>query len=110
MIENPACSSYARQRVQVAFEALYSQGRREGAGRLVDFSYSGALLGDASLLPEVGATVRVYIFVQPVAPFEVVGEVVRHSGAQGFALEFKDLSSELRALVDDAAAIVAAVR
>ena len=98
------------QRVQVAYEALYSQGRREGAGRLVDISYSGALLGDASLLPLVGATVRVYIFVQPVAPFQIVGEVVRHSGDQGFALGFKDLSPELRALVDDAAAIVAAVR
>ncbi len=98
------------QRVQVAFEALYSNGRREGAGRLVDFSYSGALLADTSLLPEVGTPVRVYVFVQPVAPFELVGEVVRHKGGDGFALEFKDLSPELRALVDDAAAIVGAVR
>ena len=98
------------RRVQVAFDALYSHGQREGAGKLVDFSHSGALLEDASPLPDVGATVRVYIFVQPVAPFEIVGEVVRHSGHQSFALEFKDLSPELRALVDDAAAIVAAVR
>ena len=97
-------------RVQVAFDALYSHGRREGAGILVNFSYSGALIEDASLPPDVGTTVRVYIFVQPVAPFELVGEVVRHSGDQSFALEFKDLSPELRALVDDAAAIVAAAR
>ena len=96
------------QRVQVAFDALYSYGPGEGAGRLVDFSHSGALLTDASLLPDVGTTVRVYIFVQPVAPFEIVGEVVRHSGDHSFALEFKDLSPELRALVDNAAAIIAA--
>ena len=102
-------------RVQAAFDVLFSVGRREGSGRLVDFSHSGALIEgarfeDASLLPDVGTTVRMYIFVQPGAPFEIVGEVVRHSGDQGFALEFKDLSPELRALVDDAAAIVAAVR
>jgi len=97
------------QRLQVAFDALYSHGQREGAGKLVDFSHSGALIEDASPLPDVGTTVRVYIFVQPVAPFEIVGEVVRHSGHQSFALEFKDLSPELRALVDDAAAIVATV-
>ena len=95
--------------VQVAFDALYSHGQREGAGKLVDFSHSGALIEDASPLPDVGMTVRVYIFVQPIAPFEIVGEVVRHSGDQSFALEFKVLSPEVRALVDDAAAIVAAV-
>ncbi len=49
-----------------------------------------------------------YVFVQPVAPFEIVGEVVRHSGDRSFALEFKALSPELRALVDNAAAIIAA--
>ena len=97
-------------RVRVAFDALYSDGRKEGADHLVDFSYSGALLEDASLLPDLGADVRVYVFVQPVAPFELIGEVVRHSGDQGFALEFKDLSPEVRALVDDAAAIVGAAR
>ena len=96
------------QRIQVAFDALYSNGRKDGEGRLVNFSYSGALIDGASLLPDVGATVRVYIFVQPVAPFEIVGEVVRHSGDQSFALEFNDLSPEMRALVDDAAAVVAA--
>lgn len=97
------------QRVRVAFDALYSNGNREGAGQLIDFSYSGALVSDASLIPDVGTTVRVYVFVQPVAPFELSGEVIRHSDNQGFALEFKELSPELRMLVDDAAAIVSAV-
>ena len=97
------------ERVQVAFDALISDGRREGAGALVDFSLSGALIQEASLLPEIGTTVRVYVFVQPVAPFELSGEVVRHSGTKGFALAFKDLTPELRQLVDDAATIVGAV-
>jgi hypothetical protein len=97
------------QRVRVAFDALYSNGNREGAGQLVDFSYSGALVDEASLIPKVGTSVRVYVFVQPVAPFELIGEVVRPNGERGFALEFKELSPELKALVDDAAAIVSAV-
>ena len=37
------------------------------------------------------------------------GEVVRHSVNDGFALGFKNQSSELKALVDDAAAIVGGV-
>lgn len=96
-------------RVRVTFDALYSTGRREGSGTLVDFSYSGARLDNVSMLPDIGTTVRVYVFVQPVAPFEVVCQVVRHEGDDGFAIEFKDLDQELRGLVEDAAAVVRAV-
>ena len=98
------------QRVQIKFDALFSDGGREGTGKLVDFSYSGARVADASLLPDVGTTVRLYVFVQPVAPFELVGEVVRSFGGEGFAVEFKDVTPDLRALVDDAAAIVDTIR
>ena len=96
-------------RVKTRFESLYSTGPAEGTGMLADISYSGAQIVGASLKPEVDKPLRIYVFVQPVAPFELSGEVVRHSQDQGFAIEFKELSSELRALVDDAAAIVSAV-
>ncbi len=92
--------------VEIVFDALFSNGSQEGTGRLVDFSNSGAQLAEVSLLPEVGTMVRVYVFVKPVAPFELVGEVVRHSSGEGFAVEFKDMSPQSRALADDAAAIV----
>ena len=92
-------------RVRVSFDALYSEGRVEGAGQLADLSHTGARIDGASLIPKVGSNMRIYVFVQPVAPFEIVGEVVRHLEG-GFALEFKGLGDEARALVDDAAAVV----
>jgi hypothetical protein len=94
-------------RVRARFDALYSSGQKEGAGVLADISYSGARIEDSSIRPELGTTVRIYVFVQPVSPFELVGSVVRHSDT-GFAIEYKDLDSEVRRLVDDAAAIVSA--
>ncbi len=104
---------WRRLRVRVAFCVILSDGRRDGTGKLVDFSYTGALIEDSqfqdrSPLPDVGKIVSLCVFVRPDVPIELVGEVVRHSGDQSFALEFKDLSPEVRALVDDAAAIVAA--
>jgi hypothetical protein len=38
-------------------------------------------------------------------PFEVAGKVVRHVEG-GLAIEYADVSAELRRLIDDAAAIV----
>ena len=90
------------QRVQVAFDAHYSSGRRDGAARLIEFSHTEALLADASLLPGVGTTVHMYVFVQPDVPIELVGEVVCHSGGQGFTLEYKELSPDVMVLVDTA--------
>ncbi len=92
-------------RVQTRFESLCSAGRSEGTGILSDISYSGALISDASLLPEIGKLLRIYVFVQPVAPFEIVGTVVRHT-EDGFAIEYDVQSSELKRFVDDAAAMV----
>jgi hypothetical protein len=96
-------------RVRARFDALYSSGQREGAGVLADISYSGARIEDSSIQPELGTTVRMYVFIQPVSPFELVGSVVRHS-ASGFAIEYKDLDPDVRRMVDDAAAIVAVPR
>lgn len=94
-------------RVRTAFETLYAAGRKEGAGRLADISYHGARVevDNAASLPPIGSTVRLYVFLQPVSPFEIEGEVVRH-GESGFAMEYKEVDPELRHLVDDAAALV----
>jgi hypothetical protein len=92
-------------RVRTQFETLYSAGRTEGAGVLADISYSGALIAEASLRPEVGDKLRLYVFVQPVSPFELIGSVVRVT-EDGFAIEYELSDPEARRLVDDAAAIV----
>ena len=94
-------------RVRTRFDALYSTGPLEGAGVLADISYSGARIEDSSIRPELGTTVRIYVFIQPLSPFELVGTVARHS-ASGFAIEYKNLDPEVRRLVHDAAAIVSA--
>jgi len=94
-------------RIPTRFEALYSAGRLEGAGVLLDISYSGALFGETSLKPELGKTIRAYVFVQPINPIELAGEVVRLT-EDGFAVQYEIADPELRRLVDDAAAVVCA--
>lgn len=96
----------AHHRALTAFDALYTTDQRSGAGRLVDLSSSGCLLDDVSLVPEIGTRVQVYVFVQPVAPIELVGTVVRHESEQSFALKFEDLSPNIRSLIEDATALV----
>ena len=92
-------------RVQTRFESLYSSGRKEGTGTLIDISYSGAHIEGVSTQPELGKGLRLFVFVQPISPFELVGEVVRHTET-GFAIEFSGLSDELKRFVDDVAAVV----
>ncbi len=93
------------RRIRTEFETLYSSDRQEGAGTLANISYSGAQLTGTSLRPAVGTKLRLYVFVQPISPFEVVGEVVRHS-EDGFAMSIDDATESIRNFVDDAAAIV----
>ena len=92
-------------RFKARFDTLCSTGRREGTGILIDLSYSGARLEETSFEPEVGDVICLYVFVQPVSPFELVGQVVR-CGPGGFAIEYTVDSAEMRRLVDDVAAIV----
>jgi len=94
-------------RFRARFDTLCSSGRNEGAGVLADISYSGARLVESSLEPDLGTKIRLYVFVQPVSPFELVGEVVRTS-PQGFAIAYQVESPEVRRLVDDVAALVGA--
>ena len=55
--------------------------------------------------PEIGSEVKLYVFVMPISPFELVGRVVRHSDT-GFAIEYTVESENVRRLVDDVAALV----
>jgi len=95
-----------RGRIKTMFEILISAETTAGSGVLADISYSGACIAGTSLRPKIGTSIRLHIFVQPVLPLEVTGDVVRHTG-DGFAIQYKTISDpELRKLVDDAAAII----
>ena len=93
------------KRISTRFESLYSAGSAEGMGTLADISYSGALLESTDRKPDLGKSIRLFIFIHPVAPLLLSGTVVRHTEA-GFAIEYPEVAEEVRHLVDDAAAIV----
>ena len=94
-------------RFRTRFDALFSSGPAEGAGVLADLSYSGARMEETSLRPDPGTSVRLYVFIQPVAPFELVGHVTRHTES-GFVILYEVSDPEVRRLVDDVSAIVVA--
>ncbi len=103
-------------RIPIRLEAFYSAGRVEGDGVLADVSYSGALIEDTTIQPEIGTYVVLHVYLEPpsafeaATPFQLTGRVVRHSSA-GFAIEYKDkFDLDVRRVVDDAAAIMAASR
>lgn len=87
------------------FDSLVSAEHEEGAGVLGEISYVGARLEETSMRPPHGSKVTLYIFVQPVSPFELSGTVVRHTET-GFAVTYELFDSETRQLVDDVAALV----
>lgn len=92
-------------RFRTRFDALISAGAQEGAGVLAEISYAGARLDEASVQPPVGSRIRLYVFVQPVAPFELEGYVSRHT-EKGFAVTYELFDREIRRLVDDVTALV----
>lgn len=92
-------------RYRARFDALCSAGEREGAGILANLSRSGARIEGATFCPEPGTKVRLYVFLQPVSPFEIVGEVVRADEAR-FAIRFTELDPAIGRLVEDVAALV----
>lgn len=94
-------------RFKARFDAIYSSGSAEGTGVVRDLSYFGARLEDVSLWPALGTVVRLYVFIQPVTPFELVGRVVRRTES-GFAIEWDLADLELQRLIDDLSALVAA--
>jgi hypothetical protein len=93
-----------------------TSGTFEVVGVLVNISYSGALIEDTSMQPEIGTPVVLYLYLNPpdnfeaVSPFRLAGRVVRH-GSTGFAIEFKNtFDPDVRRVVDDADAIMATSR
>jgi len=92
-------------RLNIRFDTLYSTGATEGSGVLTEISYTGARIENVMNPPKEGTLVRIYIFVQPVAPFEIAGHVARVDG-DGFAIHYDNFDDDLRRFVDDVAAIV----
>jgi len=92
-------------RHRAKFDALISGTAHEGAGTLVEISYCGARLAGSSFQPDVGSKVRLYVFVQPVAPFELEGFVVRHAEG-GFTIDYDLFDESVRRLVDDVAGLL----
>ena len=103
-------------RVSIRLEVNGTSGRFEVIGVLVNISYSGALIEDTSMQPEIRTPVALYLYLNPpgdfkaVSPFKLTGHVVRHSST-GFAIEFEDtFDPDVRRMVDDADAIMATSR
>ena len=101
-------------RVPIRLAAFYSFGRVEVAGVLANISYSGALIEGTSIQPEIGTLVVLHVYLKPpsafeaATPFKLAGRVVRLS-ATGFAIQYDyDPDPDVRRMVDDAAAVVAA--
>ena len=96
----------ARGRIKTMFEILISAETTADRGVLADISYSGASITGTPLRPEIGTSIRLHVFVQPVFPLEITGDVVRHTD-DGFAIQYKTIADpDMRELVDDAAAII----
>ncbi len=103
MSESP--NRRAAERIRTEFETLYSSKRREGSGVLSDLSLLGAMLEEATLLPNVGEQVRLHLFPGGgVAPLMVFGGVVRLTES-GFAVQFKEPAEAIRHLLEDAAGV-----
>ena len=103
-------------RIHIRLEAHCSVGRFEVVGVLTNISYSGALIEDTSMQPEIGTPIVLYLFLKPPGAFEaatplkLTGHVARHNST-GFAIEYEhNFNSKVRRMVDDAAAIIAAPR
>jgi hypothetical protein len=84
--------------------------RVEGIASLTNISYTGALLEDTPMRPEIGTRVQLYVHLKPpcaieaTSPSELICIVVRHS-SNGFAVKFEDSHDpDMRRMIDDAAA------
>ena len=101
-------------RVLTRLKAYCSYGRVEGTATLANISYSGALIENTTMRPEMGTRVVLHVHLKPpeafraATPFEVTGHSVRHSST-GFAIEFTNrFDPGVRRMVDDAEVILAA--
>ena len=103
-------------RISIRLEVIGTSGRSEVVGVLTNISYSGALIEETSMQPEILRSCVLHVSLKPpdafrvASPFELGGRVVRHSST-GFAIEFTDrFDPDVRRMVDDAAAILTGSR
>ena len=103
-------------RVSIRLEVIGTSGRLEVDGVLANISYTGALIEETSMQPEILTSCVLHVHLKPrdafrvVSPFELTGRIIRHSST-GFAIEFTDrFDPDVRRMVDDAAAIFTASR
>ena len=103
-------------RILIRLEVYCSFERVEGTASLANISYTGALVEDVSVRPEIGTHIKLYVHLKPpcafeaATPFELTGVVARHS-SNGFAVEFEDhRDPDVRRMVDEAAAVIATRR
>ena len=103
-------------RFPIPLKVYCSNERVEGVASLVNISYSGALLENTDMRPEIGTRIKLYMHLKPpcaneaAKPSELAAIVIRHS-SDGFGVVFENYRDpELRRLVDDAAALVATLR
>ena len=75
------------------------------AGKTIANKVRRARIEDVLNPPKEGTLVRIFIFVQPVAPFEIAGHVARVD-ENGFAIHYDNFDEDIRKLVDDVSAIV----
>ncbi len=101
-------------RISIRLEVIGTSGRLQVDGVLTNISYSGALIENTTMRPEMGTRVVLHVHLKPpeafraATPFEVTGHSVRHSST-GFAIEYEDdFDPDVRRMVDDAAAILTA--
>ena len=103
-------------RILIRLDVFCSFERVEGTASLANISYTGALVEDTSVRPEIGTRIKLYVHLKPpcafeaATPLQLTGVVARHS-ANGFAVEFEDNHDpDVRRMVDDAVAVVAVRR
>ncbi len=103
-------------RFSIPLKVYCSFERVEGIAVLVNISYTGALLENTPMRPEIGTRIQLYMYIKPPRPFEaaapskLTGVVARYS-SDGFAIKFEDSQDpDMRRMVDDAAAFVATRR
>ena len=100
----------------IPLKVYCSFGAVAGIASFIDISYSGALLGNTGLRPEVGTRIQFYLHLKPPCaseaskPSELAGVVIRHS-SDGFAVEFEESRDPVvREMLGAAAAIMAGGR
>ncbi len=90
-----------RRRVRLLDRVVFWSGRVEGAGSLRDLSISGARVDDASAKLKPGTKVELtWGLRENGSPLRIPANVVRETDT-GFAVEFLDLSAEVRVWLEE---------